>query len=169
MKYNDNVKKCKKYFIDDWLTHDDFKIWLRKDALDNKKAQCAICHKSIELSSSGRGASTDHAKGKKHRDALLRVKTFFKKPSTQNTQDFDKSPSTSCSDVPSKQTTLHSSGETGSTKAEIKWTLKSVASGYSVRNNDGIKATFAAMFPDSNIAKMMTLNRTKSTYAINHF
>ena len=63
---------------------------------------------------------------------------------------------------------MHSFGGTGSSKAEIIWTLKSVVSGYSVRNNDDIKATFAAMFPDSNIAKMMTLNRTKSMYAINH-
>lgn len=31
-----------------------------------------------------------------------------------------------------------------------------------------IQSTFAAMFPDSNIAKMMTLNRTKSMNAINH-
>ena len=31
-----------------------------------------------------------------------------------------------------------------------------------------IQSTFAAMFPDSNIAKMMTLNRTKSINAINH-
>ena len=40
VKYNDNMKKSnkQKYFVDDWLTHDDFKIWLRKDALDNKKA-----------------------------------------------------------------------------------------------------------------------------------
>ena len=99
-------------------THEDFKIWLRKDTLDSKKAQCAICHKSIELSSSGRGALTGHAKGKKHQDTLLRVKTFFKKPSIQNAQDTDKSPSSSCSDTTSKQTTL-SSGDTGSTKAEI--------------------------------------------------
>ena len=157
-----------KYFVDDWLTHDDFKIWLKKDALANKKARCARCHKSIEQSSSGRGALTDHGKRKKHQHALLRVKTFFKKPSTQNAQDVDKSPSTLCSDTTSEQTTLHSSGDTGSTKAEIKWTLKSVISGYSVRNNDDIKATFATMFPDSNITKMMTLNRTKSMYAINH-
>ena len=74
---------------------------------------------------------------------------------TQNSQDVDKSPSTSRSDTTSKQTTLHSSGDTGSTKAEIIWTLKSVVSGYSVRNDD-IKATLAAMFPDGNIAKMMT-------------
>ena len=102
------------------------------------------------LSSSGRGALTDHAKGKKHQDAVLRVKTFFKKPSTQNTQDVDESPSTACSDTTSKQTTLYSSADTGSTKAEIKWSLKSVASGYLVRNNDDIKAIFATMFPDSN-------------------
>ena len=96
-----------KYFVDDWPTHDDFKIWLRKDALDNKKAPYSIFHKSIELSSSGRGASTDHTKGKKHQDALLIVKTFFKKLSTQNPQDVHKSSSTLCSDTTSKQTTLH--------------------------------------------------------------
>ena len=130
-----------------------------------KKGRYPICHKSIHLSSSGRGALTDHAKGKKHQDALLRVKSFFKKLSTQNAQGVDKSPSTSCSDATSKQTTLHSSRDTGSTKAEIMWTLKSVVSGYSVRNSDDIKATFAAVFPDN---KMMTLNRTKSMYAIYH-
>ena len=27
-----------KYFVDYWLTHDDFKILLRKDAVDNRKA-----------------------------------------------------------------------------------------------------------------------------------
>ena len=89
VKYNDNMKKSskQKYFIDDWLTHDDFKIWLRKDPLGNKKTRCAICHKSFELSSSGGEALTNHAKSKKHQDALLRVKTFFKKPSTENTQE----------------------------------------------------------------------------------
>ena len=63
---------------------------------------------------------------------------------------------------------MYSSGDTGSTKVEIKWTLKPVISAYSVRKNDDIKASCAALFPDSNIAKIMTLNRTKSIYAINH-
>ena len=87
--------------------------------------------------------------------------------SLHNSQGVDKSPFTSCSDTTSKQTTLHSSGDTGSAKAEIIWTLKSVFSGYSVRNKDDFKSTFASMFPDSNIAKMMILNRTKSINAIN--
>ena len=42
-----------------------------------------------------------HAKGKKYQDALLQVKTF-KKLSTQNAQDVDKSPSTSYSEATSK-------------------------------------------------------------------
>ena len=48
------------------------------------------------------------------------------------------------------------------------WKLKSEVSSYSVRNSDDIKATFAAVFPDNNIVKMKTLNRTKSMYAIYH-
>jgi len=32
------------------------------------KAQCSVCHKTVELSSSGRSALTDQAKGKKSFD-----------------------------------------------------------------------------------------------------
>ena len=59
VNYNDNMKKSSKQ-----------KCFV--DALDHKKAWCAYRHKYIELSSSGVGALTDHAKGKKHQYALLR-------------------------------------------------------------------------------------------------
>ena len=83
-------------------------------------------------------------------------------------QGINKSCPTSCSDTRPKQGTLHSSVDTGSTKVEIKWALKSVVSCCSVRKNDYIKTTFDVKFPDSNIAKRMTLNRTKSMYAFNY-
>ena len=51
---------------------------------------------------------------------------------------------------------------TDSIRAEIVWTLKSVMSGYSVRSNDDLSLTFAAMFPELNMTS------TKSTYVINH-
>ena len=40
------------YFQDDWLSHPDYKNWVRKDA-DRKKAFCSLCHKSLELSNMG--------------------------------------------------------------------------------------------------------------------
>ena len=69
-------KKVKKqrYFIEDWLSDDNFKDWLRKDWEDNTKARCILCNKSIELSSSGHSALTDHAKGAKHNEALKKLK-----------------------------------------------------------------------------------------------
>ena len=44
-----------------------FKDWLRKDLGDTNIAKCVVCHKIIELSSSGQSALTDHAKGAKHK------------------------------------------------------------------------------------------------------
>ena len=41
------LKETRLPVVGDCLTHDDFEIWLRKDPLDNKKAWCALCHKSI--------------------------------------------------------------------------------------------------------------------------
>ena len=46
---------------------------------DTKIGKCVVCHKTIELSSSGRSALTDHAKGMKHKEALHKVKSFGEK------------------------------------------------------------------------------------------
>ena len=92
-------KKVKKqrYFIEDWLSDDNFKDWLRKDRKDNTKARCILCNKSIELSSSGRSALTDHAKGAKHNEALKKVKIFFAEPKkTTSSQPLVSSESREC-------------------------------------------------------------------------
>ena len=66
-------------FIDSWLNDELFKDWLRKNLGDTKIAKCVVCHKTIELSSSGRSALTDHAKGAKHKEAQQKVKSFWGK------------------------------------------------------------------------------------------
>ena len=43
---------------------------------DKTKACCLVCHKTIKLSTSGKSALTDHAKGKKHIEVIDRRKTF---------------------------------------------------------------------------------------------
>ena len=63
-----------KFFIDDWLSEPVFKTWLVKEK-DNTWPQCSVFHKTIELSSSGCTALTDHAKEKKH--AVKKISTFF--------------------------------------------------------------------------------------------
>ena len=51
----DKVKN-QRYFQEGWLNDPVFKDWLRKDSKDKAKARTAVCHKTFELSSSGRSA-----------------------------------------------------------------------------------------------------------------
>ena len=68
-----------------------------------------------------------------------------------------------------KQQTLPDiSSERQSTIAEIIWILKTVLSGHSMRSNDELGKTFAAMFPQLNSFYNFNLARTKSMYVINH-
>ena len=46
---------------------------------DKTKACCLVCHKTIKLSTSGKSALTDHAKGKKYSEVIDRRKNFLNK------------------------------------------------------------------------------------------
>ena len=67
------------YFQDDWLSHPDYKNWVRKDA-DRKKAFCSLCHKSLELSNMGTQVLNRHVNGKKHKKLAQPLACFFKPP-----------------------------------------------------------------------------------------
>ena len=56
-------------FVESWLSDPEFSGWLHKKK-EETKARCSVCHKTIELFSSGRSALTDHAKGKKQRNSV---------------------------------------------------------------------------------------------------
>ena len=71
-------KKNQKYFVDAWQEDPLFDGWLCKVKECNTQARCLVCHNTIELSSSGRSSITNHAKGKKHKDAVVKRKSFFK-------------------------------------------------------------------------------------------
>ena len=87
--------KNQKYFVDSWLDDPQFKDWLVKDK-QNTRARCSVCHKVIELSSSGKSALTDHGKGQKHRNALSKVQNFFKpRSSTSSSETAPSTPSVS--------------------------------------------------------------------------
>jgi len=62
--------RTQKYFMDIWLSDPTFTDWLCKDK-EKTKARCSVCHKSFELSSSGRSALTYHQKGEKKTLKLL--------------------------------------------------------------------------------------------------
>ena len=116
----------------------------------------------------------DHGKDQK-RDALKKVFNFFKKPlsvkpATVEGADAVEFESDNQFPTSSQQHTIESScrTDTASTKAEIIWTLKSVISRFSVCSNDHLNGTFAAIFPDSDIAQQFSIGCTKSVYVINH-
>ena len=71
------IKNQKRNFVDDWLKDSDFTGWLVKVKMDKTKASCFVCHKTIKLSTSGRYALTDHAKGKKPTEVIDRGKNFL--------------------------------------------------------------------------------------------
>ena len=89
-----NPKK-QKYFVDSWLDDPQFKDWLMKDK-QNTRTRCSVCHKVIELSSSGKSALTDHRKGQKHGNALSKVQNFFQsRSSMSNSETATSTPSVS--------------------------------------------------------------------------
>ena len=53
-------------------------------------------------------------------------------------------------------------------KAETLWALKTASENISFRVSDGVPELFQKMFPDSTIAKHMTMSRTKVSYMISH-
>ena len=117
--------KSQKYFVDGWLDDIQFKDWMVKDK-ENTIAGCSVCHKVIELLSSGKLALTDNA--------LSNVQNFFKpRGSMSSSETAPSTPSLSTE----KQSTIELHLEKSSaTKVEIIWTSKSVISGYSARLNE---------------------------------
>lgn len=136
-----------------------------KDKL-NTRARCNVCHKMIDLSSSGRSAFSDHAKGKKHKNSFDKVQNFFKPRGTTEAREIN--PSNSEANT-KEQSTLETHLErSGATKAEIVWSLKSVMSGFSARSNEDMNETLAEMFPEFETAKSFQMSRSKSMYVVNH-
>lgn len=53
-------------------------------------------------------------------------------------------------------------------KAETLWALKTASENFSFRVSDGVPELFQKMFPDSTVAKHITMSRTKVAYMIGH-
>ena len=149
------VVKNKRQFIDSWLNDELFKDWLRKDLGDTKIAKYVVCHKTIELSSSGRSALTDHAKGAKHKEALHNVKSFWGKANDKPSSS-DSSSSTANTVATNSQTTLDGCvTKSDVAKPEIVWLLKTVDNEFSARSkamyeiNHGLAPYFKTILNDT--------------------
>ena len=110
---------------------------------------CIICHKTNGLSNTGVGALKIHHKGPTHVENMKKRKRFF---GTLNNKQTKITESISNSEI---------------AKAEIRWILKSVTSGYSNNSNANTSSPFSVMFPDSEIAKKYQLGADKMRYSVN--
>ena len=125
-------KKYQTFFLHDWLSNPEFKMWLVKVPGDNKLARCKHCKKSFNLSNMGRQALVSHGTRQKHQN-IKSISVFTKQKHIKvNTNLSSISSSNSMKSVTNTQSTVSNfviSSET--VKAEIRWLLKSVISGYS--------------------------------------
>ena len=126
-----------------------------------QKLDVPYVFKTIESSSSGRSALTNHAKGKKQ-EIVMKRNIFFgqKKKSTHSNNEY-------LSSITNQQTLQDALISTNSARAEIIWILKCVMSEYSIRSNDDLFEMFSAMFPEFKSVKLFSMARTKSMYVIN--
>ena len=130
-----------------------FKDWLATNE-KSTRARYSICHKVIELSTSGRSVMTVHP-GEKHEDAVAKVNNYFKPRinltkqvnSIAESQPEDETKKKNKNKKTKKQQTLDNINfDRQSTIAEIIWILKTLLSGHSMCSNDDLGKTFAAMF-----------------------
>lgn len=135
---------------------------------DNNNARCTICHKTMQLSTAGRSALTDHNNGKKYKDAMSKVAIFFKPhgstPKEKNQTTIQ--PFQSAQIFGSHKTIDQSFTSSGILKAEIIWVLKSVVRGFSYGSCYELTDIFSIMYSDNDIAKGIWLIKTRAMYVI---
>lgn len=185
----------KTVFNVEWLKDETLSPWLRENANDKFSAYCSFCKKNFSLSNMGIQSLTSHARSSKHSKIISIEKKNYgmhmflnAKPQTPLVQDLVtgssnlNNPHTSLSDYNSlvltpdvpKSPILGEKNITtffekdATTKAEILWALQCVYSHLSMSAGGACIETMKLMFPDSNIASNIKLQRTKLTYTIVH-
>lgn len=158
-----------------WLEEEEFKPWLRKDNSDINCGYCVFCKKCFSLSNMGRKALISHSVSIKHCKTASAKKLsydmkLFSEVATKDT-DLDKllevNSNVSCSSKNIKSLTNFVEKD-GTTIAEIKWALQCVYSHIFMSAGGASIDIIKTMFPDSDIAANMKLQRTKLTYTIVH-
>lgn len=183
-------------FQGDWLTDSLFSSWLERVPNNTNSAKCKLCYKTFSLSNMGRRAVISHMQSKKHASSSnassqsSSMKMFLSSPPVlkcslltpvetivQETTELPVIGESGLKVAPNCHTTLSSEslGPRGLktfifnenvSKAEILWTIQSVITHKSLRTAGRDVSIFSKMFPDSEIAKRMQLQRDKIGYLI---
>ncbi len=169
-----------------WESDPDYCTWIAPVPGDDSKAKCTVCpgETTINIKAMGVSALVSHAKGQKHKTALLRDKdkpmgadTLIRAKQLNHTSvgksSREESGQSSSAGYYAKrakqqQDMEHFLTREAAHKAEILWALEVVKTHQSFRSNEEKSALFAKMFPDSEIAKQYAMGRTKVMYLITY-
>lgn len=150
-----------------WLEIPDYSQWLREVKNDKFSAMCLYCKSVFSLSNMGKQAISSHVKSKKHKIAISSknesgsLKSIFEQP---NQKTVSNQMTVSDQKTLPDQTMQTFVTPNKVTEAEILWCLHCVTEHSSFRSNARTVSLFKLMFPDSNIAQKMSLQRTKIAY-----
>ena len=165
-------------FNKNWLSDERFKLWFQKSK-GKHKAICKLCNYAvIDIVVMGVSALASHAKGTKHQGkvkAFKPISELFYKTSTSITTWSASSTNSSVASSGSSSTNQSNNLSTNQsrvhtfmsslsvTPAEIQWVMKMFMS-HSFRFCLDLNELLKAMFPDSQIAKLFRLSKTKCSY-----
>ncbi|CAF1279750.1 unnamed protein product [Adineta ricciae] len=159
-----------------WLEKLDFdntpvKRWLKQGGQQSTFV-CTLC-KTGDLCCGNKGWQSIecHMKNKKHSDnlKLLKENNIFTIRTESNLIHSEQSSSSNVSmTTPAAPSTKNISFSDQVTRAETLWAMNAARHGYSYLSCDGSSDLFKKMFPDSNIAQQIKMERVKLSYVISH-
>ncbi|CAI6352627.1 unnamed protein product [Macrosiphum euphorbiae] len=158
---------AKTYFQSNWI---DKYSWIKEDVGNKNSAFCKLCLKSFSLSNMGITAILSHMKGKKHTTITNAQKESY------NVNDMLTAPN----DVNANQSTVKNNCTVSTkkqnistflerdnvTRAEIIWALSCIENHLSMSAGGRCVEIMKYMYPDSEIASNIQLQRAKLTYVI---
>ena len=157
------MPKNKGLFRAKWLDDPRCSQWLKKKS--DEVALCSYRKREINISNMGETALTSHLKAKKHQEiskffCTSLITSLLKKPSETENKSQDNMLQTSKKQVGIDNLMVSNA----TTKVEIRWLLNMVYARYSKKSLSNVNRLFAAMFPDSEIAKNFQYSSTKASY-----
>ncbi len=138
---------------------------------DEYHYKCTKCQVDLSCANNGKSALIQHAKSDGHKNSMKDTKkqctiNFEKSSPGQDTQCSSEQKNQPTSSQSSSSSLSYSFPNEQSLKAEIIWCLRVAYLNQSYRSCNGLVDTLVAMFPDSEIAKKMSLEKKKSSYMI---
>lgn len=132
-------------FCEDWLTVDELKDWLKPDPSDKFAALCSVC--DCKLKNCNRVSLLNHKDSSKHlknysdKKKCVKIQSFLRKPRKDDFHD-------------------------KVSKAEVLLTGYIAEHGVPFAQADHLVETIKKMFPDCEVARDMTLKKTKTSYVL---